>query len=147
MKKVSMKIALAVVMIAVGTLGLQAQNGRGTGTCGTCTGSCVNSSLLTDEQKAILEDLCDTFQADMAVLRGELMAAPTLAEKLAIRKEMTELRDAHIAEVKALLDSWGIPGSTGGKKGISVKGGGCMLQLGTGTGACTGTGNKNGKGK
>ena len=153
MKKVSMKIALAVVMIAVGTLGLQAQNGRGTGTCGTCTGSCVNSSLLTDEQKAILEDLCDTFQADMTVLRGELMAAPTLAEKLLIRKEMTDLRDAHIAEVKALLASWGINVSTGGKKGGSLKGAGSMLQSGNGTGVCdgtgtgTGTGNKTRKGK
>ena len=106
MKKVSLKIALAVVMIAVGILGLQAQNGRGTGTCGSCTGTCVNSSLLTDEQKAILEDLCDTFQADMAVLRAELIAAPTLAEKVAIRAEMTALRVAHIAEVKALIASW-----------------------------------------
>ncbi|MFA6128187.1 MAG: hypothetical protein WC699_12870 [Bacteroidales bacterium] len=124
MKKVSMKIALAVVMIAVGTLDLSAQNGRGrgTGTCGTCTGSCVNSSLLTVEQKAILENLCDLFQADMAVLRAELIAAPTLAEKLPIRQEMTAQRNAHIAEVKALLASWGINVSTGGKKGGSMKG-------------------------
>lgn len=108
MKKVSMKIALAVVMIAVGTLGLQAQNGRGPGTCGTCTGSCVNSSKLTDEQKAILEGLRTTFQSDMAVLRAELIAAPTLADKLATRQKMTALRDAHLAEVKALLASWRI---------------------------------------
>jgi hypothetical protein len=151
MKKVSMKIALAVVMIAVGTLGLQAQNGRGTGTCGTCTGTCVNSSLLTDEQKAILEDLCDTFQADMAILRTALIAAPTLAEKLAIRQEMTDLRDAHLAEVKALLASWGINVSSVGKKGGSMKGAGSMLQSGTGTGVCdgtgTGVGKKNRKGK
>jgi hypothetical protein len=117
MKNVSMKIAMAVVMIAVGTLGLQAQNGRGNGTCGTCTGSCVNSSLLTDDQKAELTALCTTFQADMAALKALLIAAPSLADKLAIRQEMNALRDAHITEVKALLASWGINVSPGGKNG------------------------------
>lgn len=140
MKKVSMKIALAVVMIAVGTLGLQAQNGRGNGTCGLGTGICTNSSLLTDEQRAILEDLCTTFQADMSVLRAELIAAPVLADKLAIRQEMTALRTAHLAEVRALLASWGITVSTGGKRGGSMNGAGSMLRSGNGTGVCDGTG-------
>jgi hypothetical protein len=119
MKKVSMKIAMAVVMIAVGTLGLQAQNGRGTGTCGTgtCgigTGTCTNSSLLTAEQKGILEDLCTTFQAEMSTFRAAMVAAPTLADKVSIRQEMNALRVAHIAEVKALLASWGIKTKTAG---------------------------------
>ena len=121
MKKVSLKFALAIVMIAVGTLGLQAQNGRGTGTCGTCTGTCVNSSLLTDEQKAELAELCTTFQDEMAGLRAEMTATLILADKLAIRQEMNTLRDEHIAEVKALLASWGKTASTGGKKAGSGK--------------------------
>jgi hypothetical protein len=122
MKKIRLRIALAVVMIAVGTLGLQAQNVNGTGTCGTCSASCVNASLLTDDQKVILEDLCVVFQADMVILQAELIAAPTLAEKLVIRQEMASLRTEHIAEVKALLVSWGIPVSTGVKKGGSNTG-------------------------
>lgn len=151
MKKVSMKIALAVVMIAVGTLGLQAQNGRGTGTCGTCNGGCVNSSLLTVEQKAELTELCTTFQTEMSALRAEMIAAPSLADKLVIRQEMTALRDAHVADVKALLASWGIKVSTGGKKGGSMMDTGRKLQSGNGMGVCdgtgTGAGNKNRKGK
>lgn len=142
-----MKIALAVVMIAVGTLGLQAQNGRGTGNCGTCSGTCMNSALLTDDQKAILEDLCETFQAGMTVLRAELIAAPTLVEKLPIRNEMKALRDAHIAEVKALLSSWGIPVSVTGKKGGSLKGAGNTSAAGAGVCDGTGAGSQNRKGK
>ena len=138
-----MKIAMAVVMIAVGTLGIQAQNGKGPGTCGTCTGTCVNTSLLTDEQKAILEDLCTTFQEEMTALRAELIAAPSLTDKLAIREEMTALRDAHIAEVKALLDSWGINVSTVGSKAGTMKRAGNMLK--SGTGVCDGTGTGSGK--
>jgi hypothetical protein len=143
MKKVSMKIAMAALMIAVGTLGLQAQNGRGTGTCGT--GTCVNTSLLTAEQQAILDELCGIFQADMAILRADLQATTNLADKLAIRMEMTTLRDAHLAEVKALLASWGITSVIGVNKGVTGSGTACLS--GTGTGICTGTGVGNTKGK
>ncbi len=130
MKKVSMKIALVALMVAAGTMGLQAQRGNRTGICGagTCligtsgTGTCVNSTLLTDEQKAILEDLRVTFQAEMAVLRAEMMATTILADKLVIRQTMTTLRDAHLAEVKALLDSWGVPASATSKKAVNSKG-------------------------
>lgn len=147
MKKVSMKIALAVVMIAVGTLGLQAQNGRGngngtgTGTCGSGTGTCVNTSLLTADQKATLEELCTGFQAEMTTLRAQMLAATSLTDKLAIRQDMTALREAHLAEVKALLASWGITVSTGSKKGGSMKGTGTCIGTGTGVGS------KNGRGK
>ncbi len=143
MKKVSLKIAMAALMIAVGTLGLQAQTGRGTGTCGT--GTCVNTSLLTAEQQAILDDLCATFQADMAILRADMLATTNLADKLIIRQDMTTLRDAHLAEVKALLASWGITAATGGKKVVGNSGTAGLC--GTGTGICTGTGNGKAKGK
>jgi len=115
MKKVSIKIALAALMIAVGTLGVQAQvcNGtgfgfRGTGIGAKGTGTCVNSTQLTAEQKAILAELAAEHQADMKVLRDKMIATTDLTEKIAIRKEMADLRTAHQAEVKKLLESWGI---------------------------------------
>jgi hypothetical protein len=123
MKNVSMKIALAVVMIAVGTLGLQAQTVRGPGNCGGCTTTCIrtcsNICLLTVEQKAILAEMRTNHRAEIAVLRAELIAAPTLAEKVAIRAEMTALCAAHIAAVKAKLAEWGIGGVKPGTKGIT----------------------------
>jgi hypothetical protein len=117
MKKVSMKIMMAAIIIAAGTLGLQAQNGKGTGTCGTCTGTCISicptsctsTCLLTDEQKAILEELYITFQYEMDILRTELVTTITFADKLVIRQEMDALKDAHLLEVKTLLAEWGIP--------------------------------------
>jgi hypothetical protein len=138
MKNVSIKTVLAVILIAAGTMGLQAQNGRGGGRCGTCTGTCMNTSL-TDEQKATLLDLCTTFQDQMAELRAGLIAAPTLAEKLAIRQEMNSLRDAHRTEVKDLLASWGIDVSVGGKRGGGMKAAQQMMKAG-GAGVCNGTG-------
>ena len=107
MKKVSMKIALAALMIAVGTLGLQAQIGRGPGNCGgcttTCIGTCTNTCLLTADQKAILAEMKTKHRAEIAVMRAELIAEPTLAGKVAIRAEMSALCAAHIAAVKAKL--------------------------------------------
>jgi hypothetical protein len=108
MKNVSIKIALAALLIAVGTLGVQAQVCRGTGLGTRGTGTCVNSTQLTAEQKAILAELATEHQADMKVLRDKMIATTDLAEKIAIRKEMADLRTAHQAEVKKLLDSWGI---------------------------------------
>ncbi len=136
MKKISLKIAMAVVMIAVGTLGIQAQNGRGTGVCGANSGigngngTCVNGLNLTDEQKAILAELSVDFQAEMAVLRDQMVAATTLADKLAIFNEMKALRTEHQAEVKKLLSDWGVTVSTG-----------------TGTGLGNGMGNGMGNGR
>ncbi len=123
MKKVSMKIALAVVMIAAGTLGLQAQNGRGSVNYGGCTTTCIRTgtctSPLTAEQKAILAAMATEHRAEIAVLRAALIAAPTLAEKVPIRAEMTALCVAHIAAVKAKLAEWGIGGGRTGAAGIS----------------------------
>ena len=112
MKTIGMRMAIIALFVIVGNLSLSAQIGRG-GTClggkttvtttpATCT--CVN---LTDEQKAILNDLYVEFQAEMDLLRADLVSATTFADKLAIRKEMVDLRNAHLAAVKALLDEWG----------------------------------------
>lgn len=116
MKRISIKIAMAALLLAVGTLGVNAQIGRGgaclaTGTTlsGTTTGTCIYTQL-TEEQKAILHDLFVAYQADMTELRTEMRATFVLSEKLAIRAKMTELREAHLAEVKALLKEWGIGG-------------------------------------
>jgi hypothetical protein len=112
MKTIGVRMAIIALFVIVGNLSLSAQIGRG-GTClrtsttvsttpATCT--CVN---LTDEQKEILNDLYVEFQAEMDVLRADLASATTYADKLAIRKLMVGLRNAHLAEVKALLEEWG----------------------------------------
>jgi hypothetical protein len=116
MEKVSMKIVMAAIIIVAGTLGLQAQNGKGTGTCGSCPGTCISicptsctsTCFLTDDQKAILDELYITFQYEMDVLRTELITATTFADKLIIRQELDALKDAHLLEVRTLLAEWGI---------------------------------------
>jgi len=117
MKKVSMKIAVATFLIAAGTLGLEAQTCHGTGFRGNRTGTCTNSTILTAEQKAELAALAADHQAEMATLREQMLAATSLADKLVIRNQMNDARETHWAEVKALLDSWGIVARPGSKKG------------------------------
>ena len=108
-----MKIALAAILIAVGTLGVQAQVGLGKG---RALANCY--SQLTDEQKAVIDEMRAEFQAEMTVLRDQMQAATTVAEKIEIRKSMRDLREAHIAAVKAQLTEWGYTINTGaGKKG------------------------------
>jgi len=110
MKKLSLKIAVAPILIVVGTMGLSAQIGRG--------GACLNTGItsvvvrtcpiqLTEDQQAILDVLRVEFQAEMEVLRSDLRSA-AFADKLAIRKEMIDLRTAHLTAVKALLAEWGL---------------------------------------
>ena len=103
MKSIGMKIALAAILIAVGTLGLNAQQGRGINGMG-----CGNvSSLLTEEQKAILDEMRVEFQAAMDILRADLQAAATLADKKAVLELMKAAREEHIAAVRAQLTEWG----------------------------------------
>ncbi len=123
----NLKIALAALLIAIGALGLQAQNGRGSGNGlgngmgnGTVNGNCTTQ--LTSEQKAIIEEMRLEFQAEMEVLRAEILAANTLAEKVEIFKEMKALRTAHKEAVKAQLAEWGITTNDGkGHKGNGKK--------------------------
>lgn len=151
MKTSSIKIAVVALLMATGSLGIQAQNGRGTGVCGTGTGTCINTADLTEEQQAILDELRVSFQAEMAALRAEMLATTVVTEKLALRAEMKALRDAHKAEVKDLLASWGITVNMGSGKGTAgkgvKKGGGTGVCTGTGTGTGVGTGNKYGNRK
>jgi len=110
MKKLSLKIAVAAILIVVGTMGLSAQIGRG-GAClntGVCVvNGAVCTTQLTAEQQDILAELYVEFQAEMDLLRTAMRSAPFI-EKLAIRKEMTDLRTAHLTAVKALLAEWGL---------------------------------------
>jgi hypothetical protein len=123
MKKVSMKIAMVALMVIVGTVGVQAQNGKGTGICTTGTGTA--STILTPEQVAILEALSAEYQDAMDVLRAALLATTDVAEIAAIRAEMKDLRIAHQDDIKALLVSWGVSNPMAGKKnaGTLAKGG------------------------
>ena len=137
MKKVSMNIALAALLIVVATAGLSAQNGFRGGNRGNGTGTCINNAVLTADQKAELTDLRLAHQAKMTTLRDQLFATTSLADKLAIREQMNALRTAHQAEVKALLESWGISVNQGVGNRSGRRFGG---QFGNGTGTCMGTG-------
>lgn len=102
-------MAVIAILLVVGSMSVSAQKGCGTclkiKACTTLDGTCTN---LTAEQQAIIDDLRTEFQAEMDILRTALQSATTLTDKIAIRQEMVDLRDAHIAEVQALLDEWGI---------------------------------------
>jgi hypothetical protein len=114
MKKLSLKIVVAAFFLVVGTMSLSAQIGRGgeclnTGNTGTCLveDGVTCTSVLTEDQQAVLKDLFVDYQAEMDLLRTAMRSA-SLTEKLVIRKEMIVLRDAHREEVQALLAEWGL---------------------------------------
>jgi hypothetical protein len=113
MKTISLKIVIAAIFIVVISLGASAQIGRGgscvkPGICATGTTTCTPATQLTVEQITILNNLYVEFQAQMDILRSALQSTRSFTEKLAIRQEMVDLKNAHIAEVKALLEEWGI---------------------------------------
>jgi len=112
MKTIGVKMAIIALFVIVGNLSLSAQIGRG-GAClrGTTTivekpATCT-AVQLTDEQKTILNDLYVDFQAEMTELRADMQSASKFTDKLIIRKQMVDLRNAHLVEVKALLAEWG----------------------------------------
>lgn len=104
-------MAIVALFVIVGSWSLSAQIGRG-GTCLRNSTTVVEKPAacttldLTKEQLAILNDLRVEFQAAMIELRSDMWSA-SWADKLAIRQQMVDLRNAHIAEVKALLKEWG----------------------------------------
>ena len=111
MKNLNYRMLVAVLFLVIGSMSVSAQIGRG-GTClnsGTCIvedGTCPLT--LTDEQQAIIDELRADFQAEMDLLRTAMQSATTFADKLLIRQDMIDLRNAHIAEVQALLEEWGL---------------------------------------
>jgi hypothetical protein len=133
MKKMNLKIALAALLFAVGTLGLSAQGMRGGGNGGNGglgggigiggTGCGTYTSLLTADQQAQLLELNVAFQADMLELATARLAATTVAAKLEIFQLMNALRVEHQAQVKTLLESFGITVTTGtGTRGSGMTG-------------------------
>jgi hypothetical protein len=109
MKKVSLKIAMAALLIAVATFGLQAQSKTVATSVTTVTsGTCIYLDQLTAEQIAILDELDAEFQAEMDILSAELQATTSKILKTAIRAEMAALKAAHLAEVQDLLELWGV---------------------------------------
>ena len=112
MKTMVFKMAIVALFVIAGSWSSSAQIGRG-GTClrnststvvekpATCT-----TLQLTEDQLAILSDLRADYLAAMAELRTAMWSA-SWADKLGIRQQMIDLRNAHIAEVKALLEEWG----------------------------------------
>lgn len=122
MKKIGLKMALVAMVFAAGTLGSQAQIGQGgeclgTGTsiseggagAGIGSGTCINSDL-TEEQQAILQELYTAYRAEIDVLKAAVRATRDFAVKREIWAEMKALRVAHLEEVKALFEEWGIGG-------------------------------------
>lgn len=114
MKTIGVKMIIIAMFVMVGNLSLSAQIRRGGSClCGTTTTTVVERPLtcptvqLTDEQKIILNDLYVIFQAEMAELRSAMRSTFVWADKLLIRQQMVDLRNAHLAEVKALMEEWG----------------------------------------
>ena len=111
MKTIGIKMAIVALFVIVGSWSTSAQIGRG-GACLRNTTTVVEKPTtcttiqLTDEQQTILNDLRVEYLATMAELRSAMWSA-SFAYKLAIRQQMVDLRNAHIAEVKALLEEWG----------------------------------------
>ena len=64
-------------------------------------------ATLTEEQQAIIYELGVEFKAEMDLLLAVLKATKNPLEKIAIRIEMQALKEAHRAEVEALLEEWG----------------------------------------
>lgn len=118
MKTIGVKMAIIALFVIIGNLSLSAQIGRG-GSClrrtitPTTTPTVVERPAtcptvqLTDEQKIILNDLYVVFQTEMAELRSAIRSTFVWADKLVIRQQMVDLRNAHLAEVKALMEEWG----------------------------------------
>lgn len=112
MKSLKIKLAAIAFFLVVGSIGASAQMCKGTclnlklRDCTTQPGTCVTK--LTDEQRAIIDNLRTVYQEAIAELREDMQAATTLAEKKAIHAEMVDLREAHLAEVQALLEEWGV---------------------------------------
>jgi len=109
MRKLNLRIAVAAILMVVGTMSLSAQIGRGgqcmnSGVCVVEEGVCTSD--LTADQQVILDDLFVEFQSEMDLLRTEMRSA-AFVDKYVIRKEMIDLRTAHIDAVKALLEEWG----------------------------------------
>ncbi len=136
MKKVGIKMALVAIIALVGSFNVSAQNSGNIekgpkgdaiqlklqdGSClddlaatldlvtlnavVVASGTCIYD--LTEEQQAILDEMYEVFQAEMDVLRAEMLLAATHAEKMDIRADMFALRDAHKEAVQALLIEWG----------------------------------------
>ena len=102
---------VTALLLIVGSMSVSAQKGRG--------GACLNSGVsivadgtcvvnLTEEQQVIIDELRTEFQSDMDELRTAMWSATSFADKLVIRQEMVDLRNAHIAEIQALFEEWGI---------------------------------------
>jgi len=108
MKKVSMTIALAALLIVAGTAGLSAQNRFGGGYGGYGAGFCINNAALTAEQITKLMEMRIANQAEMTTLRNQFFAATTLDERLVIREKMNALRMNHQAKTISQLGSWGV---------------------------------------
>lgn len=67
--------------------------------------SCIDQiSSLTEDQKTAILKLENLHQEEMAALRGERRSTIDPDEKTRIRKEMLEVREEHLSEVKALLN-------------------------------------------
>lgn len=101
--KTKMKIAgLLLVLIAAGSLAVNAQNGRNR----AYDAGQVCSSLpgITDQQKTQLTSLAEKHRTEMDALRAEMRSAPDRDSRSASWTKMDNLRTSHRNEVLALLN-------------------------------------------
>ncbi|MFO7617441.1 MAG: hypothetical protein R6V75_09335 [Bacteroidales bacterium] len=103
MKRNGRILMMAVLLIAAGTIALQAQvrYGRGTGTC-------INYSSLNEEQKAKLDLMRTDHIAKMDAMRTQMRTTADQAEWIELRTEKDMLLIKHRGEVDKLLNDAGV---------------------------------------
>lgn len=103
MKRKTRILMVATLMIAAGTMALQAQVRYGRG-----TGACINYSQLNDEQKAKMDQMRTEHITQMDAMRTQLRTTADQAEWLEVRNQKDQLLIKHRNDVDKLLNDAGV---------------------------------------
>ena len=149
MKKHTRILLMTMLLIAAGTIALQAQVRYGRG-----TGACINYSSLNEEQKATLDQLRTEHIAQMDAMRTQMRSTADQSEWIDLRTEKDMLLIKHRAEVDKFLTEAGAtiyrPGrgvaTMGAGRGAGMvapgRGAGRFCPAGAGMGAGRGMGRR-----
>jgi hypothetical protein len=99
MNRITIRLLALAVLLTSGFTAMNAQNFRGNQFGRNMRGACINSSGLTVEQRASLQKLSATHQAEMDALRVEFRSASNLADRKTIRAKMDQVQAGHRAKV------------------------------------------------
>jgi len=148
MKTSKSKMILLTAMIAAGSLGLQAQYGRGAQYLRNQRGACVNTPGLTVEQQKAIQELSGKHMAEMDALRTQFWSTTNPQEAAAIRTKMDLLQATHrntIVELGSVTPNVPRSAYRGGSRGLG-RGAGVGIGRGAGRGAALGYGRGMGRG-